>query len=61
MSWSWPDTPARTSTTKITASASATAWRVCLAISRDDAGAAVGLEAAGVDDDELALAERPSP
>ncbi len=34
MSWSWPDGPARRSTTKITASASATAWRVCFAISR---------------------------
>jgi hypothetical protein len=34
ISWSCPETPWRTSVTKITASASATAWRVCLAISR---------------------------
>ena len=34
MSWSWADTPARASTTNNTTSASATAWRVCLAISR---------------------------
>ncbi len=32
MSWSCADKPPRTSTTKITASASATAWRVCRAI-----------------------------
>ena len=33
MSWSCPDTPVRTSTTRTTASASATACLVCLAIS----------------------------
>ena len=33
ISWSWAETPLRASTTNKTTSASATAWRVCLAIS----------------------------
>ena len=56
MSWSCADRPSRASTTKITTSASATACRVCLAISLKMPLLGVGLEAAGVDDDELVLA-----
>ena len=57
MSWSCAEAPARRSTTKITASASATACSAWRAISRDDAGRVLGLEAAGVDDDELVAAD----